>query len=198
MPRKLQDQDFVNVRYYSRNCTVLGIGVVVDYISSKRKYLVRILGTDMYSTNYWRASNTPHDKILNCHSHELTYIGDNWYVPRLVEYASLMRQHASHLQQQMHNKVKEVLVKTPKAIRYYDHNTGEYREAADDVAFYFHKDYDTTGYDYTRGKGTFMTKHVVYLSYCIARLNQAKDDVNCLFRAYPETKTFERSSYVWN
>ena len=198
MHRKFQDQDFVNVRYYSRNCTVLGIGVVVDYVSSKRKYLVRILGTDAYSTNYWRSSNTPHDKILNCHPHELTYIGESWYIPRLVDYASLMRQHASSLQHQMHNKVKEVLVKTPKAVRYYDHDLGKYALTIDDVDNYFYKDYSITNYDYTRGKGTFLTKHVVYLSYCVARLNQAKDDVNCLFRAYPETRTFERSHYVWN
>ena len=89
-------------------------------------------------------------------------------------------------------------MKTPKAVRYYDHDLGKYALTVDDVDNYFYKDYSITNYDYTRGKGTFLTKHVVYLSYCVARLNQAKDDVNSLFRAYPETRTFERSHYVWN
>ena len=198
MPRKFHNDDFVRIRYYSRNSTVLGVGTVVDYISSKRKYLVRVLGVDMYATNYWRCTNLPHDKIINCHAYELAFVNDNWYLEVLSEYATQMRKHISGIQQDMHRYVSDVMTSKPRVRRVYIPRENRYEQVLETVASYFGDSYEKGVYDYNEGKGRFLSKHAVYLSFCIARLNQARDDASCLYRAYPETKTFERSEYVWN
>ena len=60
MPRKFHNDDLVRIRYYSRSSSVLGVGTVVDYISSKRKYLVmrRIRRTPIVSAVSVRTKNT--------------------------------------------------------------------------------------------------------------------------------------------